>query len=552
MDFVKSSPRPRAAQPDFCASIEIPMDASNSLSAMTRQKESFEPSFFLRPPRLSRLMRPSHRERFMPARVTMAILKLQIALIALFGLTTPMAGADMTGSPVAPSQTLTLDECLSFAMENNHRRPASAFALEIAEAQHRQALAGYWPQIGLKTGFQRMDEAPNFLFPASTFAVPAQTIVTPFGPLQTPPQSIQVPAQDVKLADRDSSFASLNTTLLLWDGGMRKGLREQAKGGVDIAKAEVRRTELEVQDSVTRMYYGAVLARQLHQVGKDTLARMEATLHLTESMYKEGSGRVKKTDFLDNKVMVETIRATVAMLEKNEQLSQAALANTMGLNWQVSINPSAQEIPYEPYSVNLDELVGTAYRFNLDWEKLEAGLRALEGAETTAKSGHYPKLAMTVDLHKWWNDYDAGMATARNKAGWTVGIGLEIPIFNGNLVRNQVREAHARLEKTREEQFLLKEGIGLMVKDNLLSLIATRKAMDATAEAMKAAEENRDLNTRAYQNELAETQDVIKAQLIESLMTAQHLKNRFDHVALQSQLTLIIGTEVWKQIKIGP
>ena len=307
-----------------------------------------------------------------------------------------------------------------------------------------------------------------------------------------------------------------------------------------------------VHASVTRMYDGAVLARQLHQVGRDTLARMEATLRLTETMYKEGSGKVKKTDFLDNKIMVETLRATVAMLEKNEQLSQAALANTMGLGWQVSVTPSAREIPYQPSSPNLEELVGTAYGFNLDWKKLDAGLRALEGAETAARSGHYPKLAMTVDLNKWWNSYDAGLSTSPNKSGWTAGIGVAIPIFNGNLVRNQVREAHARLEKTREDQLLLKEGIGLMVKDNLLSQIAARKSLEATGEAMKAAEENRDLNTRAYQNELAETQDVIKAQLIESLMTAQHLKSRFDHVALQSQLTLIIGNEVWKQLKIGP
>jgi outer membrane protein TolC len=470
---------------------------------------------------------------------------LQAAVIAILILAVPMARAE------GADQTLTLEECIRSAMDNNHRRPATAFALQAAEAQHRQALAGYWPQIVLRTGFQRMDEAPNFVFPASTFAVPAQTINTPIGPLQTSPQNIQVPAQDVKLMDRDTYSAAVNTTWLLWDGGMRKGLGQQAKGGVDIAKVEVRRTELEIQDSVTRMYYGAVLARQLHQVGKDTLARMEATLTLTETMYKEGSGKVKKTDFLDNKVMVETIRATVAMLEKNEQMSQAALANTMGLSWQTNISPAAQVIPFEPYAANLDALVSTAYQYNLDWEKLEAGLRSLEGAESTAKSGYYPKVALTVDLHKLWNDYDAGIVTDRNKKGWTVGLGLEIPIFNGQLVKNQVREAHARLEKTREERFLLKEGIGLMVKDTLLSLNATRKSLEATGEAMKAAEENRDLNTRAYQNELVDTQDVIKAQLIESLMTAQHLKNRFDHIALQSQLTLIIGNEIWKQLRIG-
>ena len=41
----------------------------------------------------------------------------------------------------------------------SRRRPASSYAVEMAEAQHRQALAGYWPQINVKGGYQRMDEA---------------------------------------------------------------------------------------------------------------------------------------------------------------------------------------------------------------------------------------------------------------------------------------------------------------------------------------------------------------------------------------------------------
>jgi outer membrane protein TolC len=246
---------------------------------------------------------------------------------------------------------------------------------------------------------------------------------------------------------------------------------------------------------------------------------------------------------------VETIRAAVATLEKNEQMSQAALANTMGLNWQASVAPGTQDIPYDSFNGDLDQLVSSAFRFNLDWEKLEAGLRALQGAETTARSGDYPKLAVTVDLYQYWNDYVMGLMTPQNKQGWTLGLGLKIPIFNGNLVRNQVREARARVRKVNEDQILLKEGIGLMVKDALLSLNAAQKALGASEAAMQAAAENRDLTTRAYQSDLVDTQDVIKAQLVESLMTAQYLKNRFDHATLQAKLTLIIGSEIWKKLQ---
>jgi outer membrane protein len=474
--------------------------------------------------------------------------------------------ASSPGTPGDAPREMTLDQCLNTAFAQSHRRPASRFAVAMAEAQHRQALAGYWPQLVLKGAYQRMDESPNFIFPASqlhvpagsaTIMVPAQLInpAAPPGttvplPVSTPAQDLPIPAQEVKLMDENSFLANLQATWLLYDGGMRKGYREQARGLVDMMKEESRRTDLEITDSVKRLYYGAVLAHQLHQVGQDTLARMEATLNLTETMYKEGAGgKVKKTDFLDNKVMVESLRSMVALLEKNEAMAQGALANTMGLPWNASVKPADQTVPFAPFLDNLDRLVSAAYQFNPDWKKVEAGIRAAEGAVRTANSEYYPRLALTGDLHKWWNNDDAGLATERNKQGWTVGVGVEIPLFSGFLTKNKVAETRARVARIKEEQFLLKEGIGLQIKEIFLGLRAAEKSHQATLDAMKAATENRDLNTRAYQNELVETEKVIRAQLVEALMSAQHDKTRYDHVALQSQLNLLVGTEVLKKLE---
>ncbi len=463
---------------------------------------------------------------------------------------------------------LSLDQCLNEAQQNSHRRPASKFAVLMAEAQHRQALAGYWPQISGTAGYQHMDESPDFLFPASAVRTPAQTLTipnggtipitfqTPGGPvtvpvnaIPVPAQNINVPAQDIKLMDPNNFIASMNATWLIYDGGMRQGLREQTAGLVDMMKQEARRTELEIADSVKRMYYGAVLARQLHQLGDDTLARMGATLNLTETMYKEGSGKVMKTDWLDNKVMVETLRSMVALLEKNDAMAQAALANTMGLPWNTSIKPLDKEIPFTPFAGDLDDMVSSAYQFNPDWNKVEAGISAAEGAVRTANSDYYPKLAVTGELHKWWNDYNAGMATDNNKEGWTVGVGLQIPIFSGFLTKNKVAETRAQVDKIKQEQFLLKDGIGLQIKDAFLGLNAAEKSYQATLDAMTAATENRDLNTRAYQNELVETEKVIRSQLMEALMSAQHYKARYDHVVLQSQIDLLVGTEMVKRFQ---
>jgi outer membrane protein len=508
-------------------------------------------------------------------------------VVSLTGVARASAAQSATPSPdpaapaVVGAKPLGLDECLAAALKNSHRRPASQFAVAMAEAQHRQALAGYWPQVNFQGGYQRLDQPLNFLFPASSVQVPAQSITVPGGsavvtipagafapgfpaaaiqmPVAYPGQTFNIaaqtfpiPEQNIKVVDRDLVTGTLDFKWLLYDGGMRRGYRQQSGGLVDMMRQEVRRTDLEIADAVKRFYWGAVLARQLRRLGEDTLARMEVTLRLTEAMYKEGAGKVNKTDFLDNQVMVESVRAMVAQLEKNEKMAQAALANSMGLDWTASVEPSAGEIPFEPFAGDLRELAGSAYRFSPDWNKLEAALRAAEGMVTTAKSGYHPKIALTGALHRFWNGgYQAGVATPQNQAGWTAGVGLEVPLFNGFLTHNKIQEALARVSQLKENQFLLREGLGLQIKDLVLGLDAAMKADQATSKAMKAAQDNQDLNTRAYENGLVETEKVIRAQLVEALMSAQHYMARYQYTTLLSQLSLVVGTEIQRKLGAG-
>lgn len=474
-------------------------------------------------------------------------------------------------------KNLSLDDCIEIALQSNHRTGVSKYAILIAEAQHREALSGYWPQLAFKGGYQRTDEPSNFLFPSSEFVFPGSIIQIPPGsttvtipenafapgfpsstvdlPIQTTEQGFQIPAQtfripdqDIRLKEVDTYSASLELQWLLYDGGWRKSLRQQSQSGINIAHEKSRQTDLEIIDLVNRYYYSHVLANQLLQVGRDTLARMETTLQLTETLYKEGSGRVKKTDYLDNKIVVESIRSTVALLEQNQELTKSALINTMGLPWNSIISLSMQDIPYSPQDIKIEQLVNAAFRFNPDWSQMNEAIRAAHGTVGEMKSKRYPRVAIKGSLDYWWNDWNSGFATDENKESWQIGVGMEFPLFTGFRTSAKIRGAEMLVQQRKEQQMLLREGIALQIKDIFLGLIAAQKRFDSTEEAMKASVENRDLNTRAYRHELVETEDVIQSQLLEALMTAQHLRLRYEHVALHSRLRLVVGTEVVENI----
>jgi outer membrane protein TolC len=313
---------------------------------------------------------------------------------------------------------------------------------------------------------------------------------------------------------------------------------------VEVAKQEARRTDLQVVYDVHRMYYGVILARQLHQIGRDALARLEVTLELTEKLYKGGSLKVKKTDYLRSKSTVEGSRSLVAALKRNELLAQAALLNTMGLDWDTKIEVTETAISYQPYRSNLAELISQSYQFNPDWAKLKFALEAAQAKIKEARSGHFPKVLLTGSLNHIENQYNKGMVTAQNRDNWCAGVMIELPIFEGFLTQNKIREARANFNKTEEQKILLREGIALQVKDIFYKLNKTQEQHKAAKEAMEAATENRDLNERAYQSELVETKDVLEAQIMESFMQAQFHKVLYDHVETKAHLNFVVGQEV--------
>ena len=520
--------------------------------------------------------------------------------------------------------TFSLEQCVAKALELNRKRPASLAAVAIAEAQHQQALAAFWPQVSLQGTANLRSDDPNFVFPAQDFILPqtaidvpaqqfrtpptsfttppmsintpattintpASTMRLPLGPggalvpvpipsqsVSVPPQSITVPpqniavpaqtinvpgsefvvpsqtfhldAQEVKQMDKWTYGGALSVEWLLWNGGWRKALTDQSKAGIAAAKEAARRTDLEIIYDVHRMYSGLVLATELEQIGRDTLERMEATLGLTERLYQGGSMTVQKTDYLENKVLVEGLRSLVARLEENRRLAASALVNSMGLSWRSNIRAKDKSLRFEPVRGSLEQLVADSYAFSPDWRQLEIGLKAAEAKIREKKAGHAPKIAFLGDIHAIETPFDGGYATDANLKAWNVGIGVELPIFEGFLTKARVAEARAELAEMREKQVLLREGLALQVKVHLIKLDSMRKQDANNRSAVSTATENRDLTERAYRNDLIEADKVFSAQIMEAFVQARHLKLRFDHAVTRSQLDLVVGRDVLGQL----
>ncbi len=445
----------------------------------------------------------------------------------------------------ASIRTLSLDECIDIALKKNRLRAVTQLEIDIAEAQLEQALSIRWPQLGLSSSLSRRDRDPLFVFPSFTD-------VYQFNFLGQPLESeVSVPEQRVKLQDRVHFTGAVDALYPLYLGGKRSALARQGKGGVKAARHAARRGGLEITRDVRRLYYGAVFARQLAAIGRDALESLEVVLSLTESLYQRSSGKVKKTDYLQLKIVVESLRALVLRLESNEHLTRVGLAGAMGLGWQEEVEPAAQLIPFTPYQMELTEVVDQTYRSNPDWGQLAAGLDVFSARIDESRSDRLPRVALLANLQLIVNAHNAGIVSSGEKRSFLVAIGVELPLFDGFLTRGRIREARARLQQLQEQQVRLSQGLALQVKALFLQADRAAKQHAATRAALEAAEAHADLVGRAFRAEMMEAEDVAKAQALQMLAEVQHLQVLYEHATLQGELEFVVGAELRQVIGEG-
>lgn len=440
---------------------------------------------------------------------------------------------------------LTLSQCIEIALEQNHKRRISKLAVDTAEYQHKQALSAFWPQVTVEAAYTQQDEDINFIFPSNTFNY---SITLP-GPMAVTGQTT-VPEQDIKVMDRESVLSSFNVTYPLFTGGLRSNAVKAAESNVKAAVHALRRTELELVRDVQRMYYGAVLARRLADIGEKTLIRLETTSDLTERLYKGGSGSVTKLDYLRSRVVVESVRSITERLKSNVALSKAALANTMGLQWDSPVALAETSIPFVALDVDVDKLVAHTYRFNPDWKRLAAGLDAAQALVNKERSAHWPKVALNGTLWRWDNNlHGEGLATDENVEGWSVAVGFQMPLFTGFMTTNKILESKARLKKMEARRILLKEGLALQVKHVVIRMGRSQKIRASSLKAAGYAKEHRELAVRAYINELIPTEEVIESQIVEALALARSETSQYENAVARFDIDFIVGQEVQKLLE---
>ncbi|MCB0729468.1 MAG: TolC family protein [Ignavibacteriae bacterium] len=442
------------------------------------------------------------------------------------------------GSEKFFNKPLELEACIEYALKNHPMGLLNNSSIGISESQLKQAHSAYWPQIDLSASVSTMDDDPNFIFPASQIEVPSFN----FPGLEIGP--IGVPEQNIKLFDKTMVMGSVEMVYPLYTGGLISSLVGQAEGGLLIAKEEAKKNELQIIADVKKRFHAVYVMQKLSAIGEETLARLETTLELTENLYLKGSGKVTKTDFLKNKILVENVRSINSTFKHNLILAKSALLNALGEKIDKDVSVKYEEVNDALKNFNYEDLLITAFQNNPTWKTLEVAQNIFEEKVDEAYSGHLPKVGLMGSFNVLNNAYKYGLVSDVNKLSWTVGLGMELPLFNGFRTSAQVDEANYRLEKIKSQKILLENGLGILVKKALVDYESASDQQLSLKSAMDTAIENQELNDRAYQSDLVELQDLMEAQLFEAIMEVQYYKSLYTYYESLADLEFVVGTKL--------
>lgn len=434
----------------------------------------------------------------------------------------------------AADYQVDLDGAIKIALSNNRRRNVSQQEIALAEAQYQQALSSFWPSVNFSANFQRLDEDPVFSVPASQLAVP-----TAAGTL-----NLSVPETKTKLLDRDIAIYALNIQYPLFTGGKRTAMAHQASIGIELASEAARKTDLQIIHDVTRFYYAAVMTELLIQIANSTVNELEVIRDVTQAFYKGGSASTNKRDYLQTEVTLSVARSIAARFESNKKSAISALGHSMGLDWESDIALNKIKFPDSQTHAALAKLIDDAKRFNPDIETLRLSIAATDSAIDEARSDYYPTIAIYSSIRHIENSIQSGLVGSENRDGWTIGLSFNLPLFDGFRTKSGVSAANIKHQRAKAQAVLLEQSIAFQIKAIFQTIEGALQQVKHSAKAADAAVQHSDLTHRMYQAGSLDTEDIIQALFLESLINANLIKEQH-HLALAlTNLEFMLGRQI--------
>jgi outer membrane protein len=402
--------------------------------------------------------------------------------------------------PIKKAEQLNLQQAILIALKYHPSIAAATGTVRANESRIGQARSNYYPQVNWQTNYSR----------SSPFA----SATTRFGS---------------GIYDQYSS--NLNLTQNIYDFGKTSSQVEIANLNTNASEQDLDNTRSQVVLGVKQTYYGLLQALKNRDVALETVRQFQDHLDQALGFFEVGV----KPKFDVTKAEVDLSNAKLALIrsENTVRIARVNLNNAIGV-------PAAPEFTlennliYERYEIRFEEALKQAYENRPDLRSLMLREASANQSIELAKTGNYPYVTGSASWGYGGNEFPLG-------DGWNVGAFLNVPVFSGFLVKNQISEAKANLDVVKSNEELLKQQVRLEVEQAYSNMIEAEERIVTARLTIKQAEDNLELANGRYATGVGNSIEITDALVAVSVAKISYISALTDYKTAQANLEKAMG-----------
>ncbi len=325
------------------------------------------------------------------------------------------------------TKKFSLNEAVNFALKNNDSLKNAVLDEQIAQKKVKEITANGLPQVNATSALNHFIKVPSVEIP-NPFLSPSNP-----NPTLSFPQGIPY-----------SWNNTLQASQLLFDGTFFLGLKA-AKEFVEMSKIDIKRTEIDVENNVTKGYYAALIIDENIQLLENTVKRIEKSYFDVNELYK--NGLVEKIDADRLRLTLANTQTQYSQLIDQRELVYYSLKMQMGLRVsdKIELTDKLNQLMVNENSIVSNEKV--SYENRIEYRKilLAEKLNNLDRKRYTY--GYLPSLAAFGNYT--YNTFGVEFSDLGKKFfdGSLVGLQLNVPIFDGLRKSAQIQQVKLNGQK---------------------------------------------------------------------------------------------------------
>ncbi len=430
------------------------------------------------------------------------------------GVSAPAAGAG------ALPESLTLPKAIEIALANNPGIAAEGWDIRAAEARRDLAVGAVLPSLRAVGGYTRhLDD--QRLIPSRE----SRDWGSPF-------------TDDIFSAD-------LVLTTPLYTGGRLISEIKAAELLREAVEHRLARSREELIFNVSSLFYGI-----------QAQGPVIDSLEFSRKALQEHRRRIQDLLAVQKAARVDLLRTEVRLADLEQRLvsernvlavQKRALANLLGISGAeqpIALEGSLTAPEQEP-TTSLKANLATALRQRPDYLAARAAFEAQARKVDAARAAHYPTVALQGAYGGRWAPSPSLRPPGANEADdvGSVGIVVDVPVFEGGRIDAAIREQKAQLESDRKRLRELELRIHLDVETATLNLVSARERFLATEKAIEQADESLRIEREKYDLGKGAIVDVLDAQ--SALLDSQtnYYRALAEYHTAAAQLHLAVGEQ---------